>query len=87
MVVAKRRMEKMQVHIFRGLGRVFGFTSDNVGGNLPAQYGPWTAFKSFDLNRGDVQTNFDVNECLEDIEKFGFHLTDGHVRITDQVTS
>jgi hypothetical protein len=39
-----------------------------------------------DLNRGDVQTNFDVNECLEDIEKFGFHLTDGHVRITDQVT-
>jgi hypothetical protein len=76
----------MQVHIFRGLGRVFGFTRDDVGGNLPAQYGPWTAFKSFDLNRGDVQTNFDVNECLDDIEKFGFHLTDAHVRITEQVT-
>jgi hypothetical protein len=75
----------MQVHIFRGLGRVFGFTRD-VGGNLPA-YGPWTAFKSFDLNRGDVQTNFDVNECLDDIEKFGFHLTDAHVRITEQVTA
>ena len=77
----------MQVHIFRGLGRVFGFTRDNLGANLPAQYGPWTAFKSFDLNRGDVQTNFDVNECLDDIEEFGFHLTDAHVRITDKVRS
>ena len=76
----------MQVHIFRGLGRVFGFTGDNAGGNLPGQYGPWAAFKSFDLHRGDVQTNFDVNECLDDIEQLGFHLTDAHVRITDQVT-
>jgi hypothetical protein len=76
----------MQVHIFRGLGRVFGFTRDNFGGNLPAQYGPWTAFKSFDLARGDVQTSFDVGECLDDIEKFGFHLTDAHARITDRVT-
>jgi hypothetical protein len=23
-----------------------------------------------------------VNECLDDIEKIGFHLTDAHVRIT-----
>ena len=76
----------MKVHIFRGLGRVFGFTGDNAGGNLPAQYGPWAAFKSFDLHRGDVQTNFDVNECLDDIEQFGLHLTDAHVRITDKVT-
>jgi len=76
----------MKVHIFRGLGRVFGFTGDNAGGNLPAQYGPWAAFKSFDLHRGDVQTNFDVNECLDDIEQLGFHLTDAHVRITDKVT-
>jgi hypothetical protein len=77
----------MQVHIFRGIGRVFGFTRDDVGGNLPAQFGPWTAFKAFDLNRGDAQTNFDVNECLDDIEKVGFHLTDAHVRITHQVKS
>ena len=77
----------MQVHIFSGLRRVFGFTCDDVGGNLPAQFGPWAAFKSFDLNRGDIQTNFDVNECLDDIEKVGFHLTDAHVRITDKVSS
>jgi hypothetical protein len=30
----------MKVHILRGVGRVFGFTRDEVGGNLPAQYGP-----------------------------------------------
>jgi hypothetical protein len=76
----------MQVHIFRGVGRVFGFTRDDDGGNLPAPYGPWTAFKSFDLNRGDTQTNFDVRACLDDIEQFGFHLTDAHVRITDKAT-
>jgi hypothetical protein len=74
----------MQVHIFRGRGRVFGVTCDDVGGKLPAQYGPWTAFKTFDSKRGEVNANFDVNECLDDIEKHGFHLTDGHVRITEQ---
>ena len=36
----------MQVHLFRGVGRIFGFTRDTAGANLPAQYGPWTAFKS-----------------------------------------
>jgi hypothetical protein len=28
-----------------------------------------------------------VNECMDDIEKVGFHLTDAHVRITHQVKS
>ncbi len=74
----------MQVHIFKGQGRVFGFTSEDVSEKLPSQYGPWTAFKSLHLERGQVNTNFDVNECLDDIEKYGFHLTDAHVRITEQ---
>ena len=77
----------MLIHIFRGRGRVFGFVRDDVSGNLPAEYGPWTAFKSFDLKKGDVNTNFDVNQCLDDIEKHGFHLTDAHVRITEQAIS
>ena len=74
----------MKIHIFRGVGRVFGFTPDNTGQNLPAQYGPWSVFRTFDLNRGDVQTNFNVDECLDDIEKFGFHLTDAHMRISER---
>ena len=37
-----------------------------------------------DVHRDEPQPGFDVNECLEDIEAHGFHLTDAHVRITDQ---
>ena len=76
----------MLVHIFRGPGRVFGFTEDATGGNLPSQFSPWTAFKSIDLSRdGEPRAGVDTNECLEDIEKHGFHITDAHVRITESV--
>jgi len=74
----------MQVHIFRGPGRIFGFTAQNDGSNLPAQYAPWTAFKTLDVVRETSQVSFDVNECLDDIEKYGFHLTDAHTRITER---
>jgi hypothetical protein len=77
----------MLVHIFRGPGRVFGFTEDATGANLPSQFSPWTAFKSIDLSRdGEPRPGVDTNECLEDIEKHGFHITDAHVRITESVT-
>jgi hypothetical protein len=76
----------MQVHIFRGTGRVFGFTAQPGGQNLPAQYGPWTPFKALDMHPDEPQAGVDVNACLADIETHGFHLTDAHRRITDQVT-
>jgi hypothetical protein len=76
----------MLVHIFRGPGRVFGFTEDAMGGNLPSQFSPWTAFKSIDLSwDGESRAGVDANECLEDIEKHSFHITDAHVRITESV--
>ena len=76
----------MLVHIFRGPGRVFGFTKDATGANLPSQFSPWTAFKSLDLCRdGEPTAGVDTNACLEDIEKHGFHITDAHVRITKSV--
>ena len=74
----------MQVHIFRGPGRIFGFTAHNDGSNLPAQYAPWSSFRTLDVARGTSQVSFDVNECLDDIEKYGFHLTDAHTRITER---
>jgi hypothetical protein len=73
----------MQVHIFRGPGRIFGFTSHPDGSNLPSQYAPWSAFKTLDVSRGTTQASFNVDECLDDIEKHGFHLTDAHTRITE----
>jgi hypothetical protein len=74
----------MQVHIFRGEGRVFGCTEDSAGTNLPQQYGPWSAFKTVDTIRGEPHAGMDVDECLDDIETYGFHLNDAHVRVTEQ---
>ena len=73
----------MQVHIFRAEGRVFGFTQDNGGANLPAKYGAWAAFKTLDMIKGVPQPGVNVDECLDDIERYGFHITDAHVRITE----
>jgi hypothetical protein len=73
----------MQVHTFRGPGRVFGFTTDEAGTNLPEKYAPWSAFKVIDMHRDEPQAGVDVNQCLSDIMAHGFHLTDGHVRITE----
>jgi hypothetical protein len=76
----------MQVHIFRGTGRVFGFTEDATGANLPAQHGPWSTFKTIRLSReGEPTAGVDTRDCLDDMEKHGFHITDAHVRITESV--
>jgi hypothetical protein len=78
----------MQVHIFRGPGRIFGFTEDRGGSNLPSRFAPWTSFKTIELRRdGDPTPGVNVPECLDDIERHGFHVTDAHVRITDTLVS
>ena len=74
----------MQVHIFRGPGRIFGFTADATGGNLPQKYAPWTAFKSIELLKGEETPGVDASECLHDIETHGVHVTDAHIRITEE---
>jgi len=72
----------LQVHIFRGPDRIFGVTGDSSGENLPSRYRPWAAFKTLEMVRGQAQPGVNVGECLDDIDKFGFHITDGHLRIT-----
>ena len=74
----------MQVYLFRASGRVFGVTGVDDPSKLPADYGPWTAFKAMEFERGVATPGIDVDACLDDIEKHGFHLTDAHVRITDK---
>jgi hypothetical protein len=67
----------MLIHIFRGPGRVFGFTEDAIGANLPSQFAPWNSFKSIELSRdGEPTAGVDNLECLDDIQKHGFHITD-----------
>jgi hypothetical protein len=75
----------MVVHIFRGPGRVFGCTQDATGANLPLHFAPWTLFKSIELTRDQPIPGLNTNECLEDIEKYSFHITDAHTRITHTV--
>ena len=74
---------RMLVHLFRGPGRVFGVTGDPTGANLPPKFAPWTAFKSIEICPGESTPGVNADECLDDIEKFGFHLTEAHMRITD----
>jgi hypothetical protein len=74
----------MQTYLFRGPGRVFGVTADVSGANLPDRYAPWTAFKAVEMIRGQAMPGVDVDECLDDIEVYGFHVTDAHVRITEE---
>jgi hypothetical protein len=76
----------MLVHLFSGPGRVFGCTGDATGANLPSQFAPWNAFKSIELSRdGEPRAGVNAGECLDDIEMYGFHITDAHVRITESV--
>lgn len=74
----------MQVHIFRGPGRIFGVTTQSSGDNLPQKYAPWSSFKTVELRKGEPIPGLDVGQCLDDIEAFGAHVTDAHVRITEE---
>jgi hypothetical protein len=74
----------MQVHIFRGPGRIFAFTTDPSGASLPAKYAPWDAFKLVELQKDVPTPGVDVNECLNDLEVHGIHVTDAHARITEE---
>lgn len=74
----------MIVHLFRGPGRVFAVTAAHDGSNLPQKYAPWQFVKTIDLERGRPTPGLDVDECLTDLEALGLHVTDAHVRITDE---
>jgi hypothetical protein len=76
----------MQVHIFRGPDRIFGLPPTATEPIFRRGYAPWTSFKTIDLTRGTTHAGVNVIECLDDIEKYGFHLTDAHVRITERAT-
>ncbi len=64
---------------------MFGVTLDPAGQNLPNQFAPWSPFRSITLQRDVSTPGLNANECLDDIQRYGFHITDAHVRITDQI--
>lgn len=64
-------------------GPHFGFTAQASGENLPQKYAPWSEFKTIELRKDEHTPGVDASECLSDIETYGVHVTDAHVRITD----
>ena len=77
----------MMIHIFRSIDRIYACTQESSGSNLPRKFEPWTTFKSLELQRGQAQPGLNVDECLDDIERYGVHVTKAHVRITEQALS
>ena len=73
----------MQVQIYRGRGRVFAVVDVERKVALPQRYAPWAAFKVLDLMPGQSQPGVNVDECLDDIARYSIHVTDAHVRITE----
>ena len=69
------------VYVLRGQERVFGFALDEQGTNLPQQYGPWSPFKTIELHHCEPYPRVDVGACIEDLNRYGFHLTSAHRRI------
>jgi hypothetical protein len=61
-----------KVHVLRGQDRVFGFTLDEQGTNLPRQYGPWTAFKTIELYHDEPYQGVDVTICWTTSASMGF---------------
>jgi hypothetical protein len=84
MAACSRKEVAMQVEVFRGTGRVFAFSAAGSANDLPKRYASWTLFKSIELVRGQVQPGVDADDCLDDIGRYGIHVTDAHVRITEQ---
>jgi len=77
----------IQVEVFRGRDRIFAVVRTGRADRLPERYGPWTCFKTLELTRGQEQPGLHVDECLDDIEMHGIHVTDAHTRITDEAIS
>lgn len=61
---------------------MFGFTLDEQATKLPQKYGPWTPFKTIELHHDEPFPGVDVDACLDDLDRHGFHLTSAHQRIT-----
>jgi hypothetical protein len=74
----------MQVHVFRGVGRVFAATARTNASSLPERYAPWNLVKTIEVVRGQPRPGNSVEDCLDDIAQYGIHVTDAHIRITEQ---
>jgi hypothetical protein len=63
---------------------LYGFTSDRSGNNLPPR-GEWKYFKTIDMAVGETpRWGVSTEKALEAIEKDGFYLTTGQIRLEER---
>jgi hypothetical protein len=74
----------MRVHVFENAIEpdLYGFSSDRDGNNLPPERGQWKYFKTIDMAVGKTpRWGVSSEKALEAIEKDGFYLTTGQIRL------
>jgi hypothetical protein len=73
----------MRVHIFQGGDELYGFTPQDNGGNLPAEYSPWRPLKSVEMDpdRSAHRIRLNETEVLAAIKRQGYCITDVTIEI------
>lgn len=74
----------MRIYIFKSsTPKLYGFTPDQTGFNLPADGGPWTLLKTSDANPNDgPRIGISSQAILEGVRQQGYHLGLFEVRTT-----
>ena len=66
--------------------RVYGFTLDRTGGNLPAAFAPWRKHGEHDVNPGDgPRIGVHTDAILDGIKRDGFHLAAIEIKVTEKI--
>jgi hypothetical protein len=76
----------MRVHVFESMTEpdLYGFTSDRSGNNLPPR-GEWKYFKTIEMAVGETpRWGVSTEKALEAIERDGFYLTTGQIRLEER---
>jgi hypothetical protein len=79
----------MHVYIFQGGDGLYGFTPQDDGGNLPAEYSPWMPLKSVKIVSDRTAPRIGVSEIevLTAIKRQGYCITDVRIEINPRTTA
>ncbi|WP_137044683.1 hypothetical protein [Pseudolabrys sp. FHR47] len=73
----------MKVYVFNSTisSKVYGFTGDASGANLPTEQGPWKPFKSLEMNPGETaRVGVNTDAVLMGIHDKGYYLTAAEIK-------
>lgn len=74
----------MYVYVFEGPEGVLGFATHSDGLTLPATHRPWVLINRLIMSDDDDDRPIvRTRECMDDIQRYGFHLTQGNRRVTE----